>query len=1132
MKSQGKLLVLFAALLFVSSGLFAKEGPGSKKAQRLNKVAGSPAETIVNINNFTTWLDDDALFPPVVAGSWTGEFPRGSGVGVIFQEGIVFGGFVNDGGTPLLRVGGTTYPTGMQAGKILQNAQGVTTGAEDPSAPDVRIWRVRPDVYPSQPSKSIPDLTTDAATYFQIPNSQVTDGQRSQILQQYYTDWQQWPAAKGAPWYIDTVGIVRNDAAYDPNNPHDIPGIPGANQSVWFVANDLNSGLTSQLYGSPPIGIEEQMTLWAYATSTPLNNIIFKQVKLIYKGTPTSNPNSEIDSMYVVQWRDPDNGDYGDDFAGCDSTLNLGFVYNGEPVDAKYAAIGLPPPASGACFLQGPAHYTGNPSDSAIINFQWRQGYAYWHPQALTGYDYFAAGSPISDPDLGSANGAYQYFNLMRGDLPRPQYPAGIPFYTASAYALAHGIVTNYMLSGDPVTHTGWVDGYDIGAGDRRDVSVSGPITLKLHDTVEVVVAMVGGLGTNYISSVSVLKYNTTFAHYAYNNLFHLPSPPPSPQVTVTNLSNAVVLDWGNNEASVNQIESTTGEGFSFEGYNIYQLPSPSSSIADGVRIATFDLKDGILTVLDNAIDPGTGVVITKPVEFGTDSGIQRYIKLTEDKLRSQPLVNGQTYYYAVTAYTVNITPGAPFHALESAPVVLTAVPHDPNPGVRYAVSFGDTLKTTRTAGKSDGVVYPIVVDPTSLTGHNYKVTFDTSAGTLKWTLTDVTANVVKLTNQSSLALDGLNPIVDGLEVMVSGPPVPGAKDWAWVAGTRKLTWAQGNGFALEDFNGAFGWASPYGIFNSGNVHSDVVTPDKLANIAIYFANTDVNGVFAASDTNASYGYRYLRNANKPPAQPSFAPFIIHTAATYDWQDYTESVPLAVYNIEDPAHPVRLAVGYMENNVTLGLVDGHYWPPNYQTLASEAVDNASDPTSPREWLFIFDTPYTGATPDPSLEQNILFNDLPVMYMATWCRRGNVPFSSGDEMVIHANHIITTNDVFTFNAPAPTTSQALASADVQKVNVFPNPYYGFQYRETNALNKFVTFSHLPAQATIRIFNLAGVLVRTINKNDPSQFASWDMRNENSLPVASGIYIVYVDMGSLGTKILKLALVQQEQVLPTY
>ncbi len=1111
MKSHGKLsigsfgLVIFAAFFFVASAVLAKEGPNGKKGQRLNMVAGNPASTIININNITAWMQSDALYPPDVGGSWIGEFPRLSTVGIIYQEGIVFGGFVNDGGTPTLRVGGTTYPTGMQPGKILQNSSGVTTGAEDPNSPNVtRIWRVRPDVYPGQPANSVPELTTDAATWFQVKTTVVTQAQKDEIQQQYYTDWKEWPADKGAPWFVDTVGAVEyNDAShsYDPNNPHDIPGIPGASQTIWLVCNDLNTGLVNTLYGSPPIGIEEQQTIWAYSTSTPLNNIYFKHVKLIYDGTANSNPNSEIDSMYVVQWRDPDNGDSGDDFSGSDSTLSLGFCYNGEPVDAKYAAIGLPPAASGAVFLQGPSHYTGDPADSAVVDFVWRHGYAYWHPRALTGFDYFAAGTSINDPTLGGDyTGTEEFFNLMRGDLPDPAYPAATPFWQSSTYASAHNIVTNYMLNGDPVTHSGWVDGYDVPMGDRRDVNVSGPFTLKLHDTVDIVVAMVGGLGTNYISSVSVLEYNTTFAHYAFNNLFKLPSPPPSPQVTATALNDTVVLNWGTSIKSVETIESSSEAGFSFEGYNVYQLPSPSSSIADGVRIATYDLKDGILTVLDNAVDPTTGVVITKPSEFGTDSGIQRFITVTKDHLRSVPLVDGQNYYFAVTAYTVNIDPSAPFHALESAPVVLTVQPHSANPGYMYSTSSGDTLSVKHVSGISDGVVMPLVVDPNVLTGDNYEVRFSnptdssSSAVATQWSLYDATKNstVYSSTNLTGSTVGTITdtsnyyPVVQGMQLVVSSPPA-GINSVSYT-GTR---WVSGTNWGGSQFFGGMDLGANF--FGSDLPNSDYVP------VLLKF----VGGANAGGPGSPGWSQGAVYRRDKGYAYQGVG-----------W------MPFTAWDISDPNNPRQINASFVEDSV-----DGNanmQWDMGWNGSAFAANGG-------REYIFINYTSY-----DPTHYNATIDGETSDVLYAIWpAARGAAPYLQAPfTITIVPNYPVLVSDKYTFAAPAVTQSTVAEKADVKKVNVFPNPYYGFQSRETNSLDKQVTFNHLPTKATIRIYNLAGILVRTIYKDDATQFAYWDLRNQGNLPVASGVYIVYVDMGQIGSKILKLALVQQEQVLPTY
>jgi hypothetical protein len=126
------------------------------------------------------------------------------------------------------------------------------------------------------------------------------------------------------------------------------------------------------------------------------------------------------------------------------------------------------------------------------------------------------------------------------------------------------------------------------------------------------------------------------------------------------------------------------------------------------------------------------------------------------------------------------------------------------------------------------------------------------------------------------------------------------------------------------------------------------------------------------------------------------------------------------------------------------------------------------------------------------------------------------------------------DLFTITAPsAASYDAAVAKSDVSKINVFPNPYYGFNRAETSRNSRFVTFNHLPPSAEVRIFNLAGTLVRAIEKNDVSQYMEWDLRNQNGLPVASGVYIAYINMPAIGaTKTLKLIVVQEQQFLENF
>ena len=91
------------------------------------------------------------------------------------------------------------------------------------------------------------------------------------------------------------------------NRIYDIPGIPGAAQTLFVQYTDA---LSSANYGSQPIGLQISETYWAYAYTGALGNVIYKKVDMVYKGTAKSSANSTIDSMYIVQWADPDVGNF------------------------------------------------------------------------------------------------------------------------------------------------------------------------------------------------------------------------------------------------------------------------------------------------------------------------------------------------------------------------------------------------------------------------------------------------------------------------------------------------------------------------------------------------------------------------------------------------------------------------------------------------------------------------------------------------------------------------------------------------------------------------------------------------------------------------------------------------------
>ena len=162
-----------------------------------------------------------------------------------------------------------------------------------------------------------------------------------------------------------------------------------------------------------------------------------------------------------------------------------------------------------------------------------------------------------------------------------------------------------------------------------------------------------------------------------------------------------------------------------------------------------------------------------------------------------------------------------------------------------------------------------------------------------------------------------------------------------------------------------------------------------------------------------------------------------------------------------------------------------------------------------------------------------------MYFSSMVRRNTNNWPAGDlhSFILTPTRPNFVTDVFAFSAPAASAGASLETASADKVGVFPNPYYAFNAAESNRFNRFVTFNNLPPKATIRIFNLAGQLVRRIDKDDTSQFTRWDLANTSNFPVASGVYVAHLELmmpadNSVVTKILKVAVIQEQEILNSY
>jgi hypothetical protein len=441
--------VLF--ILIIISQSFVK--PQKNETQLLNKTLGVPTSTRFSINNISTLLNNNGI-SDAIGSNPSFYFPQNARTTTVFCSGLLWGAKVDS----KILTGGSSYRSSLTPGRILTNGL-----AEDPNSSSARIYRVRRDYKEA-------DLLPDAFD-MGMP-----------VLEQYEADWNEWPADLGAPF-----NDINNDKTYTPFI--DIPGVPNADQTIWFVANDLDTAKTNKFYGTSPMGVEVQCTIWGYNRNDFLGNCLFKEYRLINKSKNT------FKDMFIGVWSDVDIGGGSFDLPGCDSLLNLGYMYVGFVPNAQY---GNTPPAVGFFLIKGPTVGKKNLNMTAL------------------GWIYKNSGLVYSDPDPNSYKGTVSLYYNLQGLLNDG---------TGHLLLMSMGKgTTKFPYSGDPVTGTGFIAGteklYDGGyasPSDHRIMVCSGPFNMAPGDTQTIKFAEIAAIGSDRLESVSLLKDYTRSIAKMYN---------------------------------------------------------------------------------------------------------------------------------------------------------------------------------------------------------------------------------------------------------------------------------------------------------------------------------------------------------------------------------------------------------------------------------------------------------------------------------------------------------------------------------------------------------------------------------------------------------------------------------------
>ena len=117
-----------------------------------------------------------------------------------------------------------------------------------------------------------------------------------------------------------------------------------------------------------------------------------------------------------------------------------------------------------------------------------------------------------------------------------------------------------------------------------------------------------------------------------------------------------------------------------------------------------------------------------------------------------------------------------------------------------------------------------------------------------------------------------------------------------------------------------------------------------------------------------------------------------------------------------------------------------------------------------------------------------------------------------------------NPYLTFNTSDIQTvvgDESVAQSAMDLIKIVPNPYYGSSKYERDQVDHRVKITNLPKTCTISIYNVSGTLVRQVSLDSEENVTGWDwdLKNNYNVAIPSGVYIIHVDAGDIGQKVLK-------------
>ncbi len=606
----------------------------------------------------------------------------------------------------------------------------------------------------------------------------------------------------------------------------------------------------------------------------------------------------------------------------------------------------------------------------------------------------------------------------------------------------------------------------------------SGPISIAPQDSVHSAFAVVMGASKEQMVANAEMVKDMAKRNYLG------PNAPPSPTVQAFSEDHRITVTWDGLEAE--SARDLLSGKLDFEGYRVYRsqdfgitwgdpITDERGNLIGFVPVAQYDLDNSI-----SGKDPNSNFYL------GNNSGLKHTFV-------DSSVVNGREYWYSVTSYDRgDVTTGLP--ALESSrgvtpdePNVVQVVPVGSASDLNV-IPISDADSIAPLGGPCDSRLTIQILDPTLLTGHRYRVTFNDVGRVIQAsdqaeadTFFTTTFNLIDITTQDTLLQN--YPLLDKSE---DNSPV--------VEGFRILARDTEPAVTL------LGWT---------RVNNDTCTYAwRVTNFDTFATHPwrEPPAVYSSDDYRITVDYSPVGGS------------MVQWYDVYNGEDQDTAVhlPIRIEMITDPDNPVEIGsqswLGDYEIHSDAGWHDSHYSPLGWDLEPGGAGYN---PNYPWEYIWpdVLLLEQKLVNPDTNWERSVGVKLFTLNFPTDFLSQGGLPKqipalkpSQGDEFTIRTRKLFRSAVYFEFETHPP--EMGSRQYDLSQIKVVPNPFIVRAGWESSQFEGRLQFTNLPGECEISIFSTAGDHIKTLYHQGFSNSEYWNLQNDSNVNVAYGLYVFVV------------------------